>query len=453
MFVYKDLSYLMKYQINFLGIFIFVSFLIPSHLFIRAENFPDKNEGFGSELSESGEDILPYIVFDNFNSEVPYRIPAIACNRKGDLIAVSDYRYSHADIGMVENGKLDLRYRIKDGTTGKWNEIKTLAYAKETEDGLVSFGDPCIVADRESDRVLLTSCCGNVSFPKGSHENHQGWARFYSEDGGFTWSDYEDISNQIYQQLDLREDGPIRCFFIGSGKITQSRIIKNGDYYRLYCAALVKINNGKNVNYVFFSDDFGLNWKLLGDVNDCPVPNGGDEPKTEELPDGSVIISSRTSGGRYFNIFNYEDIGKGIGNWNVMSLSDRKVNGITASANACNGEILIIPVKRMSDGVEVNLLLQSVPFGPDGRTNVGINYKVLESYDDYKTPESIAKDWDGKYEITHLSSAYSTMLVDNDDNIAFLYEEDYKDDGYNLVYIKLSIPEITDKQFVPFNKK
>ncbi len=385
-----------------------------------------------------------FIVFENPSPQgVPYRIPAIAKAMNGDIIAVADYRYSKADIGMATNGKLDLRFRIKDYETGEWGDVKTLVAAKGSGSGNIAFGDPCIVADRESNRVMVTSCCGNVSFPSGTHENHQGWARFYSEDGGQTWSDYTDISQQVFDQLDKRSDGNIRCFFIGSGKITQSTTVKVGDYYRIYCAALVKVNNGTNTNYVFYSDDFGGNWKLLGEPDDCPIPSGADEPKAEELPDGSVLVSSRIGGGRFYNIYHFTNTATGEGQWGQMATSSSNVGGITASSNACNGETLCIPVKRTSDDKKMFLLFQSVPFGPSDRSHVGINYKELADLDDFRTATDLAKDWDGKLQVTPHPSAYSTMTLDADKNIAFFYEEGYSNGGYNMVYKKYAVEEIT----------
>ena len=396
-----------------------------------------------------------FVVFDNANSSVPYRIPAIASNRKGDLITVSDYRYTKADIGMVKNGKLDLKYRIKNAETGEWGDVLTLVEAKGEGDDNIAFGDPCIVADRESDQVLVTSCSGNVSFFDGTHDNHQGLARFYSDDGGLTWSQYEEIGDQVFNILDQRSDGPIRAFFIGSGKIEQSSKLKIGDYYRIYCAALVKINEPKTtVNYVLFSDDFGKNWQLLGDIEDCPIPYGADEPKAQELPDGSVLISSRISGGRFYNIFHYDDITKGTGKWGEMATSNEINNGITASSNACNGETLVVPVIRNIDGVQTYLLLQSVPMNSDGkRANVGINFKDLEHKESYSSPESIAADWDGKFEVTPNSSAYSTMAIDKDNDIAFFFEENSYNGGFDMIYRKLSIEEITNGKYSNPSKK
>ena len=46
------------------------------------------------------------VVFDNANSEVPYRIPALAYTRAGKLLAVCDYRLNKADIGINNHNGL-----------------------------------------------------------------------------------------------------------------------------------------------------------------------------------------------------------------------------------------------------------------------------------------------------------------------------------------------------------
>lgn len=433
------------YKSFFLLIFILaISLQVSAH-----EERCCKRTAINQELSVTLDDSETFIVFDNANSKVAYRIPAISQTQSGDIIAVTDYRYSKADIGVVKNGKLDLRYRIKDAETGEWGEEKTLVAAFGEGDDNIAFGDPCIVADRESPLVLVTSCSGNVSFQQGTHDNHQGIARFYSEDEGKTWSEYQEFGEQILNLLDKRSDGPVNAFFIGSGKITQSSKVKTRDFYRIYCALLVKINDGKTyVNYVIYSDDFGKNWNLLGEIDDCPIPFGADEPKAEELPDGSILVSSRISGGRLYNIFNYDDVAAGTGKWSQMAASNVKNNGVMASSNACNGEILCIPVVRNSDGAQTWLLLQSVPMNPEGkRANVGINFKELKTPDDYSSPDKIAADWDGRYEVTPNLSAYSTMVLDKDNKVAFFFEENPNNGGFDMIYKKLSIDDITNGKY------
>lgn len=385
---------------------------------------------------------------------IPYRIPGIAKAYNGDLIAVADYRHSRADIGMANNGRIDIHARISKDNGKTWGDIFPIiegqgGAAAATNSMYVAFGDPCIVADSESPRVMVLTCSGNVSFPNGQRNNHQGIARFYSEDNGKTWGKPVDISEDIYKQFDARTDGGIRCMFIGSGKISQSKTVKVGDYYRLYCAPLVKLANGANVNFVLYSDDFGKSWNVLGGVENSPIPSGGDEPKADELPDGSILISSRTSGGRIYNIYTFTNTEKGEGSWANATWSNSNNNGVVAAGNSTNGEILFVPAVRKADQKPVYLALQSVPFG-SGRANVGVYYKELETLADFVNPDSLAKNWDGRHQSSYLSSAYSTMCWQADNKVAFVYEEDTygtSGGGYTIVYKNYSIEQITDSAY------
>lgn len=400
--------------------------------------------------------IAPEPSFDVFPTltpqAIPYRIPAIAKAQNGDIIAVADYRHSRADIGMAHYGRIDLHARISKDNGKTWGKIFPIVEGKgsASPDFMnVGFGDPCIVADRESSKVLVISCAGNVSFPNGTRENHQNIACFYSEDNGQTWSKPVDIAESIYQQFDKGNHGPVRAMFIGSGKISQSETVKVGDYYRLYCAALVKDVAGTNTNFVLYSDDFGHNWKVLGGVDVSPIPNGGDEPKAEELPDGSILISSRSYGGRQYNIFSFSNSEKAEGKWGTMAFSGSSNNGVTAENNSCNGEVLLVPAKRVSDNRQLYLLFQSLPFG-SGRSNVGIYYKELERLAEFSCPDSIAANWDGRHQASQLSSAYSTMCWQADSTIGFLFEESthcMDGGGYTIVYKNYSIEQLTDSAY------
>ena len=391
------------------------------------------------------------------NGAIPYRIPAIATAKNGNVIAVADYRHSRADIGMATNGRIDLRARISKDNGATWGEIFDIIQGKgaagvnsANNDMYVGFGDPAIVADRESDRVLVISCSGNVSFPNGQRNNHQGIAHFYSEDCGETWSTPVDREAHIYEQFDNTQHGPVRAMFVGSGKISQSQYIKVGDYYRIYCAVLVKNVSNTHVNFVLYSDNFGESWTVLGGAEVSPIPSGGDEPKAEELPDGSVIISSRTTGGRIYNIFSYTDSEKALGSWGTSKYSNSNNNGTVAVNNSTNGEIMFVPAKRKADDKKVYLALQSVPLG-SGRANVGIYYKELETLEDFISPDAIAADWDGRHQSSYLAGAYSTMCLQHDNNIGFLYEEDTygtNGGGYTIVYKNYSIEYLTDSAYV-----
>ena len=237
--------------------------------------------------------------------------------------------------------------------------------------------------------------------------------------------------------------------FIGSGRIFQSRLTKVGDYYRLYAAMLARDKDGTFCNFVVYSDDFGGQWKVLGSTDKGAIPHSGDEPKTEELPDGSILISSRCGGGRYYNIFRFDDAEAATGSWGEMAFSGAKNNGVTALNNSCNGEIMILPAVRNSDGKQLYLALQSLPFG-SGRSNVGIYYKELDDYNDFLTPAHFAKDWDGSYRSSITGSAYSTMTLQADGALAFIYEEDTygtSGGGYTIAYKAYTLEKITDGKY------
>ncbi len=385
-------------------------------------------------------------------ADIPYRIPAIASLPDGTVICVADYRHSRCDIGIRENGRVDLHMRISRDNGCSWGEIKTLVPGKGAESAdfmNVAFGDPCIVADRRSGRLLVMSCAGNVSFPKGSRDHHQCIARFYSDDGGQTWDGPVDIAEGIYEQFD--QESPVKAMFIASGRILQSRYVRKGRYDRLYCAVMVNAEDNIKKNYVLYSDDFGQTWDVLGGVRSSPVPRGADEAKVEELPGGSVLISSRTeAGGRLFNIFRFENKRQATGRWGNMIHSSAHNNGIVTKQNACNGGLMVVPVVSAGDGRRMKLLLQSAPLGP-GRTNVGIYYKALDSPADYSSSERIAENWDGVFRVTDKPSAYSTMTLQSDGSVGFLFEEQThctdRGGGYTIVYDNLSVEEITGGRY------
>ena len=125
--------------------------------------------------------------------------------------------------------------------------------------------------------------------------------------------------------------------------------------------------------------------------------------------------------------------------------------GVAAHKNSCNGEVLMVDAKK--NGKKVKLLLQSVPVGP-GRNNVGIYYKALETPADYATPEAIAKNWEGCYQLSNTTSAYSTMVQGKDGSIYFLLEENafrnpktQTDDYYDIRFYNLSIEQITNNRY------
>lgn len=393
---------------------------------------------FLSFLASAQEGVINKTVLfqSNQTDSIPYRIPAVAELWNGALFALTDYRHCKNDIGF---GRVDIHGRRLKGR--KWGKEFVLIEGTGVE-GTVDcgYGDPAIVADRNSKEILVALVCGNTVYWKSTtnRQNPNRISTMRSLDGGRTW-DLQEVTEQIYALFDTAPHGCVQSCFIASGQIFQSRIVKVGSHYRLY-AALTARPNG---NRVIYSDDFGRTWKVLGTLDQLPVPYG-DEAKCEELPDGRVVISSRAWGGRYFNIYSYSDVASGAGTWGEPAPSGRRVNGCASLENACNGGLLIIPAVRTIDKKNVYLALQSVPFGAK-RANVGIYAKELPEDIESVTPEIFAAGWDMKYQISHTWSAYSTMLQKRDGNIAFYYEESHNgsDNVYDMIYCELPLEVIT----------
>lgn len=423
---------------------------------IAGLNWPGSDED-GSDPSDNSIELFGH----QDETAIPYRIPALAQASNGNLIAVADYRYSKEDIGVAANGELDIRGRISRDNGQTWDPLFTIADGNgQGGSGTAAFnnafGDPCLVADRESGKVLMLSCAGNVSFPAGTAGNHQDIAYFLSEDNGLTWSEPQRITDQFYDVLKTGAHGPVHAMFVGSGKIHQSRYTKVGETYRLYCTTLTETAANRWVNFVYYSDDFGLTWKLLGNADTPAIAGGsGNEPKIEELPDGSILISSRSYGGgdgRYFNIFTFTDADKAEGSWGSEAFSGKTNNGTFSTS--CNGEILLVPAIRKADQKQVWVALQSAPAATN-RSKVSIYYKELPSLAaDFKDAATFAKDWDGIFQITERASAYSTMILKQDNHIGFFFEEDRYGiaKGYTMVYRDLTLEEITDTLYSPCPK-
>lgn len=374
----------------------------------------------------------------------PYRIPAIATALNGDVIALSDNRPCGSDIGY---GLVHIKGRISKDNGKTWGEEFYVAEGtgvEATEDTPLqfdyAFGDAAIVADCERNEVLVLSVCGKTVCGAANYNagNPNRVAKVKGTLNTVTneweWTAPVEVTEDIYPLFNVTTDGVTTCslpsLFVGSGRIMQSRVVKKDQYYRLY-AALWTNNEG---NRVIYSDDFGETWAILGTVDDRPA-SGGNEPKCEELPDGTVVLSSRRGNGRYFNLFTFDEgSGYTTGSWGSVA------TGISNTDSGTNGEIYLLDnVMDKTTGERKTVMLQSVPLG-SGRQNVAIWYKVIDPATTY-TPATFAADWTLGKQVSFRNSAYSTMTLQQDNRIGFLFEEE--PGGYCIIYTPLSIEDVT----------
>ena len=385
-----------------------------------------------------------------------YRIPAIAKTGNGMLVAVSDYRHNLDDIGRDNHGtgtkRIDLVMRTSTDNGATWSETKTIAAGDNSKAGsyLRAFGDAAVAA--YGNNILVMAAAGDVLYGSGTTDNPNRMARIYSTDNGANWT-IEEMTTKMYSTAtSLFPDGG--SAFFGSGKLAVDPNFNGTGNARIYGAVLIKVNGRTDNNFVVYSDDLGSTWKVLGGDNANPIAYA-DEPKVEILPNGQILLSARRQGGRKFNVFTYgtEENNKanGVGTWSTAV--DGCNNG---GSNGTNGEIICLDAKR-PNGKDTKILLQSQPKGGSGhyeRYNVTIWYKEVSADETY-TPSSIASGWTQGLEVcpAGVKSAYSAMTLQENGEIAFFFEEApcYGDDhtkGYSMVYVPLTIEEITNNNFL-----
>lgn len=351
----------------------------------------------------------------------PFRIPGITTAHNGRLITTAARLVCGTDPGY---GQVDVVCRTSDDHGKTWSEMKEVAVGNGITSATqnyfeTAFGDPAIVADRTSNEVLIMAVAGCTVYGNKhtTRQNPNMIATIRSTDLGDTWEKPVNVTEDIYGLFDA--GNPMQSAFVGGGKIFQSRLVKKDKYYRIYAALCARPNG----NRVVYSDDFGRTWHALGGASALPAP-AGDEPKCEELPDGRIILSSRVRGGRIYNLYTYTNTLAGEGSWGKSEMCTFAGSGLKPGNNATNGEILVLPVVRNSDHKEMYLALQSLPTG-DKRINVGIFYKELTEVYDLDCVANFANAWDGFFQVSNTSSAYSSMDLQADGRIGFIFEESF----------------------------
>ena len=367
------------------------------------------------------------------DDEFSYRIPAIVKTVKDDkhkLIAISDYRHSFDDIGrdnhQTGTTQVDLVIRTSEDNGATWSAKQTIAEGSQR----FGYGDAAAVANGQD--VLVMAVAGNVFYAYANSENPQQAYRIYSNDNGETW-EKEDISSNM-ESLFPDYYG----LFFGSGKLAVDPDFNGSGNARVYGAILMKDSQGER-NYVLYSDNWGKTWNILGNA----VAARQNEPKVEILPNGQILLSARRGSGRTFNVFTYTDKANNAGTWSTAT------DGCNNGGNSTNGEIICLDAKR-TNGMPTKILLQSQPYGSD-RRNVSIWYKEISANEPY-TASSIASDWTMGKQVSTQLSAYSAMCLQENGEIALFFEEApcYGDDhtkGYSMVYVPLTIEEITENNF------
>ena len=120
-------------------------------------------------------------------------------------------------------------------------------------------------------------------------------------------------------------------------------------------------------------------------------------------------------------------------------------------ADACNGEILVVYAKNKETNAYEYLALQSLPTDDtakgNARRDVRIFYKTVNQND--SNPAAFAGGWriEDSWLVKKGWGGYSTMCVQKDGTLGFLYEDGYANWAYNISYMDYSLETITGGKY------
>ena len=213
-----------------------------------------------------------------------FRIPALWQTQSGVLLAFAEGRESKSDHAAND---IVLKRSMDKGNS--WGPLMVVA-----EQGDDCLNNPMIVQDRNSGKLILMY----QKYPLGYHESRVGVGYDsdticrsyiqYSEDDGVSWTAATEITRMVKRPTWVTSiaGGPGRGIQLSKGAY-KDRII-------------MPFNQGPPPHwmvYAVYSDDGGLTWEY-GEVAFEKDPGRGNEVQMVELSDGSVMLNSRSAGGK-----------------------------------------------------------------------------------------------------------------------------------------------------------
>ncbi|MDO4790880.1 MAG: cell wall-binding repeat-containing protein [Buchananella hordeovulneris] len=329
-----------------------------------------------------------------------YRIPALATNNDGEIVAQWDGRPNNCGDSPEPNSIVQKISADNGVTFGE----QTVAAAGQPRAPKHGYSDPSLIVDRRNghmysffvksyDQGIWGSQLGTD--PANRNVLHAVYIK--SVDGGLTWQDPVFVTPQITEGHETEWKGR----FATSGNGIQ--LLHGPHAGRLLQPYSVWNKNGQKHAVTLYSDDQGATWKR-GE----PLGENFDENKLVELSDGSVMINSRQTtrhGDRYVAISR-----DGGHTWGEYYRDPQLVDpGNNASI------IRAYPNAEPTDP-KAKVLLFSNSANASGRTNGTIKM----SCDDGETWTTAKQFKDG-------AMSYSVMSVLGDGNIGILYEAENND--------------------------
>lgn len=267
-----------------------------------------------------------------------YRIPALAVTNAGTVLAAYDGRPNLDDLPSP----IDLLLRRSHDSGAAWGPQEVV----RTGTGLQGFGDPSLIVDRATGRILMFHAAGTLAgffeAAEGSEPEDavQHVDVSVSDDDGTTWT-HRRLTSQ------LKRPG-ITGIFAASGT---GLFVPSGPFAGRLVQPMVLLDGGEITAAAAYSDDHGDTWTL-----GAPAGGGTNESAIAALPDGSLLLHSRATPARLSALSH-----DGGASWSapvpVADLPDPSDNGslIALSGGGLLASSNLDPELRRNTGLSLSL--------------------------------------------------------------------------------------------------
>ena len=373
----------------------------------------------------------PTILFASTKNPMQhYRIPAIIVASNGNIIAISDNRYNHGgDIGAVK-GLIDVVYKVSKDGGYTWSDEKIMGDKSTSHDydKALNKGDALVFRANDGDLVCMAVSGGG--FANATDTTPSRMLRSESKDNGETWSNWEEVGQDLINSIKNKWKNP-KAFAPAGRGLT----LKDGTF----AAAMIgATDSGGLYGLYIYSTDKGKTWKRSDNFIASTGGHGRwNEPKViAELNNGKLLMSVRNGMSR---------AGKNDPRMYAVSL-DVPVNGncnwpsslLAWQPIRCGGVDAEGVVWTRANEQDKDRMLH-IQAGPNGRqslklflsTDEGINWTVAKVILGDETP-----------------AAYSSLDVCGDGTIITLAEEGTKAGvHYDIVFRRYNMKAITGEVY------
>jgi sialidase-1 len=197
-----------------------------------------------------------------------YRIPALVRTANGDMLAICEARRDSAR----DEGKIDLILKRSSDGGKTWGKIEKI----HGEEGDTAIGNPCPILDSQG-RIHLLYCRNNLDglwvICSGDHGLSWGEPRLLAEVG--------ELEAMFGFSIQRFGTGPCHGIQLKSGRFVVPVWMKEGASYH-YQEGTFRVG-------LLLSDDGGVTWRA-----GATGEQGANESAVAELPDGTLIMNSRS---------------------------------------------------------------------------------------------------------------------------------------------------------------